>query len=201
MGIETNKKKDLSWNYYLTLVKELSTISDFIEFDEANYSTYSTELAKLLMAASSEVDVVLKQLCGSLNKKRKHRTIEDYKKTIKADAVAKIFINESVLIPRHGLELHPWDNWNGTGHPIWWNAYNKVKHERNNHFSKATLKNTLNAMGALLICIVYLRAVERTHLHNEGDYAEAIPYAWGELTPRDRFLRLDRSSYPLLPIE
>jgi len=198
MGIHNNGKKDLLWNYYLTLSKELSDISNYIEFDKANYSTYSIELAKLLMSASSEVDVVMKQLCHSLNKKRKPKNINDYKTIIKADQIKTIFINEAVLIPRHGLELHPWSNWKGSSNPEWWTAYNNVKHERNNHFAKATLKNTINAMGALLICIVYLRATERMPQHNDGDYKEAIAWAWGELSPRDMFLQLDRVAYPLL---
>jgi hypothetical protein len=195
MGITHNGKKDLLWNYYLTLVKELSIISDYIEFDEANYQTYSTELAKLLMAASSEVDVVLKQLCVFF-KKKKHKDINDYKATIKGSLIKDIFINETILIPRHGLVLRPWSNWKGKTNPEWWRAHNEVKHKRSEYFSQATLKNTLNAMGALLVCIVYLRATEIMPQYNDGDYDRAIPDAWGALNPRDMFLRLDRTLYP-----
>lgn len=201
MGITTKKEKDLFWNYYLTLVKELETVSDFIEFDEANYQTYSVELAKILMAASSEVDVVMKQICNSLNKRKKHKNIDDYKKTIKANTIKDFFINEAVVLPRHGLELHPWDNWKGANNPDWWGAYNKIKHERNEHFSKATLKNTLNAMAALFVSIIYLRAIERMPLHNDDDYDSSVPAAWGALTPRERFLKLNRVAIPIIPIE
>jgi acyl-homoserine lactone acylase PvdQ len=199
MGIASNHKKDLFWNYYLTLVKELAELSNYIEFDEANFETYSIELAKLLMAASSEVDVVLKQLCASLNNKKKHENINDYRKTIKASSFAKDFSNETVIIPLHGLTLNPWTNWNGKENPDWWKAYNNVKHERNNNFPKANLKNVLNAVSALFVCIVYLRAIERLPKHN-GDISMALSWAWGnDLKPRERFLNLDRTAYPLVP--
>jgi hypothetical protein len=199
MAITSNHKKDLFWNYYLTLIRELSTISDYIEFDEANFGTYSIELAKLLMAASSEVDVVLKQFCDSLNKKKKHKNIDDYRKTIKVSSFAKEFSDEVVLVPLHGLELHPWSNWNGVRNPDWWHAYNDVKHGRNDHFPEANLKNVLNAMGALFVCIVYLRGMERICRHS-GDLSMAISWALGEdLKPKDRFLDLDRIRYPLVP--
>ena len=199
MGIQHNKAKDLHWNYYLTLVKDLRTISDYVEFDQTNYDTYSVELSKLLMAASSEVDVVLKQLCNTLYKRKKHKNIEDYHKTI-TSYLAGDFANETVHIPLHGLVLNPWSNWNGTTNPLWWKAYNAVKHERNNHFAQATLKNVLNAMAALFVCIVYLRAIEKEEWAN-GDKETAVCKGWGELKPREHFLKLDRMPYPLISIE
>ena len=56
-----------------------------------------------------------------------------------------------VFVPRYGLDFKPWDNWAGPNNPLWWRSYNKVKHERDAHFDQATLKNALNALGALLI--------------------------------------------------
>lgn len=56
-----------------------------------------------------------------------------------------------VYIPRFGLSLKPWDDWNGPTNPLWWRSYNKVKHERDRHFAEATLKNALNALAALLL--------------------------------------------------
>ena len=195
MGIEKKKEKDLSWNYYLSLKKELEVVSDYIEFEEANYQTYSIELAKLLMAASSRVDVVLKQLCNTLNPEGKHENINNYRVTIKQYLQAD-FLAEKVSISRHGLELDPWSNWrmHEERNPDWWNAYNDVKHQRNAEFPKATLKNALNAMSALLISILYLRAVEWIHPDLEN-ISNAVSHAIDETNPGDTFMQLDGYYY------
>jgi len=61
----------LHWNYFLALESDLERVSRYIEFDKANFKTYSIELAHLLLAASSEVDVVAKTLCQRIDSKIK----------------------------------------------------------------------------------------------------------------------------------
>ena len=53
------------------------------------------------------------------------------------------------------MELQPWINWNGDDNPLWWRSYNNVKHQRNDHFDEANLKNTLNSVAALSLVIIY----------------------------------------------
>ena len=57
---------NLHWNYYLALDNDMARVSRFIEFNPANLQVFSLELAHLLFAASSEVDVVAKALCDVL---------------------------------------------------------------------------------------------------------------------------------------
>lgn len=59
----TFKTTMLHWNYFLAIEKDLENLSRYIEFDESNLKTYSIELTHILFSASSEVDVVMKQLC------------------------------------------------------------------------------------------------------------------------------------------
>ena len=54
MGIQSGRVF-LHWNYYIALEQDLAKLSRYIEFAEGNFSTYSIELAHLLLAASSEV--------------------------------------------------------------------------------------------------------------------------------------------------
>ncbi len=65
------------------------------------------------------------------------------------------FIVEEISIDRFGLSYKPWENWTGTLNPNWWKSYNNVKHQRNDHFNEANLNNTINAVGALLLTVVY----------------------------------------------
>jgi len=152
MGIQVNESL-VHWNYFIALEQDLAKVSRFIEFSEANFNSYSIELAHLLLAASSEVDVVLKALCNLRNPEIDHQNINQYRETIKSDLpdliVEKCFIN------RYGLDLEPWINWQGEQNPIWWRSYNRVKHQRGEHFSEANLKNTLNAVCGLSLVVLY----------------------------------------------
>lgn len=141
------------WNYFLAIQQDLEKVSRYVEFCKDNLNTYSIELAHILLSASSEVDVVLKQLCKIADPEGEYGSITHYKNTI----VAHIpdMVNESISIPRYGLIHRPWENWNGENNPDWWRSYNKVKHQRNDHYSEANLQNVLNSVGALLITTVY----------------------------------------------
>jgi len=152
VGIQVNGSH-VHWNYLIALEQDLEKASRFIEFSESNFNTYSIELAHLLLAASSEVDVVLKALCKLKNPAKDHQNINDYKETIKAELSE--LVNAKCFINRFGLELKPWSNWNGDDNPIWWRSYNQVKHERGEYFDEANLKNTLNAMAGLSLVVLY----------------------------------------------
>jgi hypothetical protein len=53
-------KSFIHWNYFLAIESDLENLSRYIEFIDTNFKTYSIELAHLLLASSSEIDVVLK---------------------------------------------------------------------------------------------------------------------------------------------
>lgn len=65
------------------------------------------------------------------------------------------FATEEVVIPRYNMNFKPWETWSVGENPNWWRSYNKVKHYRNEHFEEANLKNTLNAVGGLLLTVIY----------------------------------------------
>jgi hypothetical protein len=142
------------WNYFLAIEEDLRNISRFIEFSEENLNTYSIELAHILLSASSEIDVILKQLCHLLEPAIKVDNIDKYRAIVKEKL--PLLINEEIKINRFWLVFKPWENWNNEEiNPDWWKSYNKVKHERNIHFNNANLRNVINAVWALLIVIIY----------------------------------------------
>jgi hypothetical protein len=178
------------WNYFVALTQDLERISRYIEFHEENYSTYSVELAHLLLSASSEIDVVSKLLCDFIDPATTAENINHYRDIITGGWPA--MVDEKVYIPRYNLVLDPWENWRtGTTNPDWWQSYNKVKHERNAHFSKANLKNTLNSMAALLVVIVhyYARFLEVT------PESCLLKETTIRLSPFVEFIRLDRKHH------
>lgn len=146
----------LHWNYYLALERDLDVVSRYVEFNELNFSVFSIELAHLLFAAASEVDVVAKLLCTRISPMAPRNNINEYK-AILLPAIPDLPTTE-IHVPRYGLSFRPWVNWTGPDNPFWWRSYNNVKHERDAHFDEATLRNALNALGALLVLTFHLYA-------------------------------------------
>lgn len=152
MSIQETETR-LHWNFLLALEDDIANLARFIEPTTGNLGAYSLELARMLFAASSEVDVVAKQLCAQIDSQKRAKCINDYREII----TAKIprFYETEVLYPRFGLRMQPWLNWEGDKNPLWWRAYNDVKHERNAHFSKANLQNALNSVAALYVLLLF----------------------------------------------
>jgi hypothetical protein len=148
------------------------------------------EFAHLLFAAASEVDVVAKLLCKRLQPDAPRSRINQYK-VVLLDALPDLAATH-VFVPRYGLDLKPWDNWAGPNSPLWWRSYNNVKHERDSHFNQATLKNALNALGALLILIFH----HYSHAMAPADGPPLKPKkTTQQLQPESTLLRLDDSFY------
>ncbi len=142
------------WNYFLALEADLTQLARFVEFSNNNFDTYSIEIAHLLLASASEVDVILKQYCRRLANDNNVDGINNYRQIILSQEPS--IVPATVDIPRYGLQMVPWTNWQEADqNPDWWHAYNKVKHERGNNFEKANLKNLLNAMSGLFIALIY----------------------------------------------
>ncbi len=157
MGIHRAEyESPIHWRYFLALEEDLLRISRHIEFTEANYPTFSIELASILLGASSEVDVVAKQLCKELKTGKKANNIKDY--TNQVGPALPMIGDFTVELPRFGLRLCPWQHWSLSHRksPLWWVAHNNVKHNRDTYFNEANLKNTLNAVAGLYVLVLYL---------------------------------------------
>jgi hypothetical protein len=141
------------WNYLLALDADAALLARFIEFVPDNYGTFSLERARLLMAASSEVDVVAKIACLKVAPDKRPKHIRDYQ-GILVSARPRI-ATYPVRIDRYGLDLTPWDSWSTGDTPQWWTAYNEVKHERHEKFQGANLRNALNALAGLFVMLIY----------------------------------------------
>ena len=180
----------LHWNYFIALERDLDAVSRYIEFAPPNFDVYSIEMAHLLFAAASEADVLAKLLCSQVNPSAARANIDHYRAALMPSLPQLATIQVSVA--RHGLTMTPWENW-GTGtNPDWWTSYNKVKHERNSNFNQATLKNALNALGALLI--LNYEYYRHEMIINTGSTPK--PYdVTGTLEPESTLLRLHGPYY------
>lgn len=174
MGI-VSTSTDVHWNYLLALEEDLGRLARFIEFDKKNEKCFSLENARLLMAAAAETDIVCKQICEQVKPNSKARSLGDYyKPIITAYPAFKTF---KVEMPRYGQTLTPWADWTPKKGPLWWQAYNNVKHHRHTHYSEANLKNVLNAVAGLFVACLYL-------YKDKARMGELVPWA-NILSPTD----------------
>ena len=86
----TFKTPRLHWNYFLAIEKDLENLSRYVEFDEKNLDTFSIELTHILFSASSEVDVIIKQLCNLIDPITKAENINDYRNIIMISLMRKL---------------------------------------------------------------------------------------------------------------
>ncbi len=144
------------WEYFLSIESDLERCSRFVEFAPNNYSTYSVEFARVIMAAASEFDTLAKKLCKLINSSEQSDKITDYYPIITAKYPN--FTDYEISIPRYTqlLSFKPWKDWDSSKRPDWWSkGYNKIKHERDQHFKKANLENAILATSGLLTGILY----------------------------------------------
>ena len=147
------------WNYYLELEQRMEDTRRYVQYDESNFKTYSSNYLMLFQAVCSEIDVVGKELASHFNPTFDN---EDGNKPINRwwyEIQDNLFDLTREISFADSFRLRPWDkfrvvrvlsqqNRNGkqievTNYnlqpktegimyvtPFWWNAYNKVKHKR-----------------------------------------------------------------------
>jgi hypothetical protein len=178
------------WNYFLAIERDLETVSRYIEFSKDNMLTYSIELTHILLSTSSEVYVIMKQICALVEPEQNSNNINDYRTLIQKYLPG--IINEEITIDRFELSFKPWENWKGSANPDWWKSYNNVKHQRNNHFAEANLQNTINSVGALLLAVTYYYKLAFTY---EAGQDVNFRETTRELNPQSMFLKINADYY------
>lgn len=168
----------------------MDAVARYIEFSEDNLGTYSIELAHLLFAASSEVDVVAKSICRIIAPDEPAVNINHYRAALVAGVPD--FSTTEVFVPRYGLTFKPWEAWQRNENPNWWKSYNNVKHKRDVCFNEATLQNALNALGGLLIMTFHFYRLTLPGIIQEPFLPKKVMLA---LQPESGLFRLHESNY------
>jgi hypothetical protein len=120
----------------------------------SNFATYGHETRNLLILASTEAEAQWK---GVL---RAHRSkAESTKDYVKLASALRLSEYRIALAFYPWLEpIEPFRNWTSTSkRPTkdlsWYDAYNAVKHDRENEFSRATLEHTIQAVAACVVMV------------------------------------------------
>lgn len=178
------------WRYFLALENDLESCTRFIEPTPDNFGCYSIELARLLLGACSEIDVVAKVLCSKDCGTSAADNIEDYRLAItKKFPRLYTFVAE---VPRHSLNLMPWSSWGDGVNPQWWQDHNKVKHTRHQNFKLANLKACFDAIAGLFALNLYLYREDLVGLRLDAESTRFM-----SLPPGHQVSRLVVGSYVL----
>lgn len=152
------------WRYFLSLEKEFCDTLRYVEYVESQKDVYSFEFARLLILVCSELDVVFKVACDSIDVSNCADSIGNYHGCVSS---RYDICSEIVKLDRFSEIVKPFDGWTTNEPPVWWTAQNKVKHERHQQFHQATLYNTMCAISGLfvanLIVLYELSLIDSIH--------------------------------------
>ena len=171
----TREKLNGIWNYYLSLEKDMSDTSRYVE-PAGQENVYSFEFAKILILTCTEVESVFKILCSKIEPNAAASDISIYKGIIlkKYPNITRAETN----IDRLNKIIIPFRDW-GSSKLCWWEAYQEVKHNRGNFFDKATYLNAVTALAALYILIFYLS--KETNIEFDNCKSEYISSEYADL--------------------
>ncbi len=121
----------------------------------SNFNCYSIQNARLILASTQDIDVLLKQICAKLGN---NSTNESGYRLFMTNNYPNI-LTAKVEISMYDLEFMPFQAWSNNITPDWWTANNKIKHERHTHFTFASLQNLLGTVAALFITNLFFYSI------------------------------------------
>lgn len=167
------------WTYYLELEREVLQIGRYVDIDKANRMAFSIEILKVFQAVCGEIDSVAKEMVFSRFPNKSEYLFKPVKNIYQwwylLDRAIPTLSTYSVralgkypLKPWKGFKCQLKENVSDKGKhyftsnlakgchaPAWWNAYNKVKHQRaaligsEPAYHRANLGNMLCAIAGL----------------------------------------------------
>lgn len=169
-------KQNVFFPIYKQLEKEFIELSYFITFDKRQLSVYSIKIADLILRSVSECENIIKELCKREGIKfydKNHHVkkiiyfqeyfekldvlynLSDKFVSVCLDNCAPDTFDEKLVPFRKDIEVK-----NGASIRkiwSWYNAYNKIKHDRVKNFKQANINNLVLSLAALFLLNVYYR--------------------------------------------
>jgi hypothetical protein len=140
----------------LTVEGMLQEALRFVPYCDKHREVWSSHFARIILDAASQVDSVWKATA----KLNDPATASD-KLTLKGhfDRFGKLVAKQQAVFFGGATPcvINPFGCWQGPtfSAPTWWEAYNKLKHDRFSNQTVATLDHAVNAGAALLLAVIY----------------------------------------------
>ncbi len=128
---------------FSTLEVRLVECLDFLPYTEENRRVVSHRFAPIILDACSLADSVLRHFAGLSDARA------DFKRLL-AEVEGHLELEDaiSIFLATEIVYLNPFVSWK-TKVPVWWTAYNRLKHDRLNHYPEATYENAVLSLCAL----------------------------------------------------
>lgn len=152
----TNEELRLAEQALLLLVQRLDELLNYVEPTTESLRGYSNKSRELLILSCTEVEnywTYYMHLADKSPPGGGQFTTNDYVKLCLPLSLAEY----EVSLPRYSVirPLKPFSGWKAQPSPTrtipWYDAYNKTKHDRRNHFSDATIRSCIEAVAANLV--------------------------------------------------
>ncbi len=144
---------------FLLIQKDLQLIFEFIEPSDGNLQTHSYRIHELFMRTCIEVEAnfkaILKEnIFNPRDKEGKSRlekkwNIHDYRKVATTHHLSSYQVHLPIWDGTCGV-FKPFAGWSATSELMWYQSYNKSKHDRHVQFREANLQNLLLSVSGLL---------------------------------------------------
>jgi hypothetical protein len=140
------------------LARQLERICQTVHPQGKALDTFGHDTRNLLILACTEVEthwrgVLVANGAAQAGDRLSTSAYVKLNSAMKLDHYAVAFPNYPWLAP-----FKPYDGWGTTGKPTrelqWYDAYNAVKHDRENSFDRASLRNVFEAISACVVMIV-----------------------------------------------
>jgi hypothetical protein len=159
---------------------DLTRLFEYIEPSDQNLDTYSYRIHELFMRTCIEVEANFKAILKEniFNPKDKNGdprpekrwNIHDYMKVNKTHRLSSYKIHVPIWDGTQSI-YEPYKEWIGSNELLWYQAYNKSKHDRQVEFKHANLKNLMNSVAGLL---ALLSSQFRTETFSSGSRSLAV---------------------------
>ncbi len=169
-----NEEFILHWNYFCSLAIRLEETKNYVHhgivdndgFKLIHADVCSDAFKQIIILAASEFENVARIICKSFGKTT--RSIEGISRLILGE-FPRIVETEVITLFWQGKPLYGWriveDDKKKKVHGIeWWNAYNSLKHNKENSYKQATLNNAVFSLAALYILDLYLMQLQFNNL-------------------------------------
>ena len=151
---------------FLIIQKDLQELIEFIEPSDINLKTYSFRIHQLLIRACIEIEANFKAIlreniynplyqsgkkCGK-PRLESEWNIKDYQIVNKTHHLDSYKVGIPIWNEREKI-FRPFESWKNDEPLIWYQAYNKSKHDRMDHFADANFENLLMAISGLFVLL------------------------------------------------
>lgn len=161
---------------YSLLRADLRQYYQYVHPTDSNSECYSHRGFELLLRASVEFEATAKKIAELWEiALPRQPNIVDLSALYDKLSLQDYGIGVAAWQPSRRL-LFPLKDWKATPHGLYWfRAYNEVKHDRVNQFSKASLLNVVSAIGANFLLLVVVGAIPTNpskHKHHGTSHTE-----------------------------